>query len=399
MTSAAFVEPDLDFIARIKSGAGLNLKKCYQCATCSVACAISHDDRPFPRKEMLYASWGLSDRLIANPDIWLCYNCGDCSTRCPRDARPGDVLAALRRMSIREYSKPAVFHSLLNDPKKLSWLFIIPALVILAMGLLTGLMNLNPGGGRIVFAHFFPVALIEIIFIPLSAAVGLVFFLGVRRFLGDMRSTYIRLGKSDPGPLNLKRFLNVLVRELPAIIRHDRFATCSENRYRKVSHIMVAYSFASLAFVAGAFVFALYVLNSHGPYDQLNPVKILANLSGIALIAGSLILIRERRAVAGQTNSWFDWYLLGLALFLGITGMLTQLLRLADIPWAAYSMYFIHLLFAFNLIAFLPYTKLAHLVYRTIAVAYHHYAVTIETVNETGPENRSETSQNLANQS
>ncbi|HCY88051.1 MAG TPA: heterodisulfide reductase [Desulfobacteraceae bacterium] len=377
MTSATLIEPDLDFIARVNSGAGLNLKKCYQCATCSVACSISHDDRPFPRKEMIYASWGLPDRLIANPDIWLCYNCGDCSDRCPRDARPGDVLGTLRKMAIREYSKPAVFHSLLDDPRKLPWLFIIPAVIIFGMGVITGLMNLNPGGERIVFAHFFPVALIELIFIPLSVAVGLVFFLGVRRFLADMRATHERLGKGDPGPLDLKRFLQILVRELPGIIRHDRFTTCSDNKHRKMSHIMVAFSFTSLAFVAGAFVFALYILNSHGPYDQLNPVKILANISGIALIAGSLLLIRERRVALRQTNGWFDWYLLGLALFLGLTGMLTQWLRLAGIPWAAYAMYFVHLLFAFNLIAFLPYTKLAHLVYRTVAVAYHHYAVDI----------------------
>ncbi|MBU0972604.1 MAG: quinone-interacting membrane-bound oxidoreductase complex subunit QmoC [Proteobacteria bacterium] len=373
MASFGFIEPDLDFIAQVNSDSGLNLKKCYQCATCSVACTLSHNDQPFPRKEMIHASWGLKDRLIANPDIWLCYNCGDCSTLCPRDARPGDVLNTLRKMSIREYSKPAVMHRFLNDSRKLPWLFIIPALIIITMGLVTGLMNLSPGGERIVFAHFFPVLLIEIIFIPLSLGVALVFFLGVSRFLKDMQATYERLGKAATSPIDFKRFLITLITQLPAIIKHERFSTCSENKGRKISHMMVAFSFTSLAFVAGAFVFALYVLNSHGPYDQINPVKILANVSGIALVAGSLLLIRERRANIRQTNGYFDWYLLGLALFLGITGMLTQMLRLADISWAAYSMYFIHLLFAFNLVAFLPYTKLAHLVYRTVAIAFYHY--------------------------
>lgn len=374
MPSSAFIEPDLDFIAQIKSGSGLNLKKCYQCATCSVVCTISHDDQPFPRKEMLYASWGLKDKLIANPDIWLCYNCGDCSTLCPRGARPGDVLNTLRKMSIGEYSKPAAMHQLFDDSRKLPWLFIVPALIIIIMGFVTGLMNLSPGGDRIVFAHFFPVPLIEMIFIPLSLGVTLVFFLGIRRFLKDMRLTYAGMGKTVPASIDFKRFLITIITQLPAIIRHERFSTCSENKGRKISHMMVAFSFASLAFVAGVFVFALYVLNSHGPYDQVNPVKILANVSGIALIVGSLLLIRERRANAGQINGYFDWYLLGLAFFLGITGMLTQVLRLANIPWAAFSMYFIHLLFAFNLVAFLPYTKLAHLVYRTVAIAFYHYA-------------------------
>ncbi|MBU2451976.1 MAG: quinone-interacting membrane-bound oxidoreductase complex subunit QmoC [Proteobacteria bacterium] len=375
MTLPVLIEPDLDFIAQISSDSGLNLKKCYQCATCSVACTISHDDRPFPRKEMIHAAWGLKDRLIANPDIWLCHNCGDCSTLCPRDARPGDVLNTLRKMSIKEYSKPAAMHRLFNDRRKLPWLFILPAMIIMTMGLVTGLMNLSPGGDRIVFAHFFPVPLIEMIFIPLSLGVTLVFFQGIRRFLKDMQATDARLGKTAPGPLDLKRFLITLITQLPAIIKHEQFSFCSENKGRKISHMMVAFSFTSLAFVAGAFVFALYVLNSHGPYDQINPVKILANVSGIALIAGSLLLIRERRANARQTNGYFDWYLLGLALFLGITGMLTQTFRLAEISWAAYSMYFIHLLFAFNLVAFLPYTKLAHLVYRTVAIAYYHYTI------------------------
>ena len=374
MVLPAFIEPDLDFIAQVNSDSGLNLKKCYQCATCSVVCTLSHDDQPFPRKEMIHAAWGLKDRLIASPDIWLCYNCGDCSALCPRDARPGEVLNTLRKMSIKEYSKPAAIHPLFNDSRNLPWLFIIPALIIIIMGLATGLIDLSPGGDRIVFAHFFPVLLIEIIFIPLSIGVALVFFVGVRRFLKDMQATYELLGKAATGPIDFKRFLVDLVTQLPGIIKHERFSTCSENKGQKISHMMVAFSFTSLAFVAGAFVFALYVLNSHGPYDQINPVKILANVSGIALIVGSLLMIRERRANARQTNGYFDWYLPGLALFLGITGMLTQMLRLADISWAAYSMYFIHLLFAFNLVAFLPYTKLAHLVYRTVAITFYHYA-------------------------
>ena len=38
MADINFAEPDLDLIKSIKQAGGETLNKCYQCATCSVAC-------------------------------------------------------------------------------------------------------------------------------------------------------------------------------------------------------------------------------------------------------------------------------------------------------------------------------------------------------------------------
>jgi len=64
MADTYVIEPDLDFIKDIGALGGEDLKKCYQCATCSVACPISPDTKPFPRKEMIAASWGLKGHLV-----------------------------------------------------------------------------------------------------------------------------------------------------------------------------------------------------------------------------------------------------------------------------------------------------------------------------------------------
>ncbi len=61
MAEATVLNPDLGFIKDLQALGGGDLKKCYQCATCSVVCPISPETKPYPRKEMIAASWGLKD--------------------------------------------------------------------------------------------------------------------------------------------------------------------------------------------------------------------------------------------------------------------------------------------------------------------------------------------------
>lgn len=374
MTDKYLIEPDVNFINEVAGLGGDTLKKCFQCATCSVICPISPDTKPFPRKEMIAASWGLKDRVVKNADIWLCHNCGDCTTKCPRGAKPGDVLGALRSIAIADYAVPKGLGKIVNDPKKLPILIIIPAILFIVVGLVTGLLNFSPEGHEIAHTNFFSTWLVDIIFVPLSIWAVTIFALGVKNFLNDIHQDAVMNGKTKKENLDIKEFLSSIVKILPMILKHDKFEECGENKDRALAHKMVLYSFLGLAVVTGVFCVFLYVLHIEGPYSQLNPVKWLANISGIALIAGAYLMIKSRMDNVDQVTSYKDWYLLGLVLGLGLTGMLTEMTRLAHMAGVSYALYFIHLIFVFNLFAFLPFSKLAHLVYRTVALGYAEYS-------------------------
>ena len=243
MGNKYLVDPDLGFIKEVTGMGGDTLKKCFQCATCSVVCPISPDTKPFPRKEMIAASWGLKDKLIANHDIWLCHNCGDCSTLCPRGAKPGDVLAAIRSYAISEYAVPKFIGKWINDPKKLPIFLLTPAVIFIVLGLTLKVFGINwlnfaPGGDEIAHAKFFSSWLVDITFIPLATWAVVIFGLGVKRFITDIHENALREGKTDKQELELFGFIQALIRVIPTILKHNKFSECSEWYFIHLFHFL-----------------------------------------------------------------------------------------------------------------------------------------------------------------
>ncbi len=381
MADTYVIEPDLDFIKNVAALGGEDLKKCYQCAACSVACPISPDTKPFPRKEMIAASWGLKDKLVGNADIWLCHNCGDCSTYCPREAKPGDVLAAVRAYTISEYARPKALANALKDPKKLPILLAIPAVLFLIVGTITGLLDFTPDLSEgIKHYKFFSTWLVDMHMLPAAIFAAVVFALGLKRFLGDIHQNALLEGKTTKQNIEVVGFIKAFVRIIPTILLHRKFSECTENKDREIAHLLTLCGFIGLFIVTSVIFLILYgsyLLPGgpvHGPWSQLNPIKWLANIAGVALIVGTSLMIKNRISKKDQTSSYFDWYLIYLAFGLGVTGMAVQLTRLAGWAVVSFATYYIHLILVFALFAYLPFSKLAHLVYRTVAMTYNEYA-------------------------
>jgi len=184
--SEIMVEPDLNFIKGLTSSGAETLKKCYQCATCSVVCNISPDGGPFPRKEMVWAQWGLKDKLAADPDVWLCHNCGDCTTNCPRGAKPAEVLGALRKATVEKY---AMLKPLAGLGGNFFASMVVAAVVIAGLLAFVGHLNILDnyhGEGPIVFNNFIPTHDVDMLFMPLFMLGVATAAYGILKFWNDI---------------------------------------------------------------------------------------------------------------------------------------------------------------------------------------------------------------------
>jgi quinone-modifying oxidoreductase subunit QmoC len=380
MSDAYLVEPDVNFIKEVSRLGGQDVKKCFQCATCSVACPISPENKPFPRKEMLATSWGLKDRLVGNGDIWLCHNCGDCTSRCPRGANPGDVLSAVRAYAVAEYATPKALGKAVNTPGMLPILLAIPAALFIVVGFIIDLvfgvnwLDFSPKGTDLWQANYFSNYLVDIIMVPTFTAAVAIFALGLKRFLADIHANALAEGKTNKEKIDPVGFIQALIKIVPTIFKHQRFSECGENKERATAHMMVLFGFIGLFIVTGCFFAAEWVFHIEGPYRQINPIKWIGNAGGLALIIGSGLMIMQRMAKKKQVSSYKDWTLVYLVMLLGLTGMFTQLLRLGGAYGFSAFIYYLHLIFVWALFAYTPFSKLAHLVYRTVAMTYQEYS-------------------------
>ena len=381
------IDPDLSFIKYLKSAGGDTLKKCYQCATCSVVCPLSKDGSPFPRKEMIWAQWGQKDKLIADVDTMLCHNCGDCNTYCPRGAKPGEVLGAIRAFAYTHFGFPQGLAKLASEGKNLPILIGIPAAIVLVLWLISGGMHLPEG--PVDFGMFFghwdfywltkTTFFIDIIFLPAAAFSLFAAYKGVS-------AMWCKLEESMTVSSNFRPSVTQFIGEFlwPSIketILHTRFNQCNTNKDRVKGHLPLLLAFIGLLVVTSySFLrkdfLGLINPHLHAPLSFYDPFKLLANISAIALLVGIVILWSNRRKMEADgkaSPTFYDWFLIGEILAVGVTGLGAELLRWANFGVLAYLTYYLHLVAVFMLFFYMPYTKFAHMVYRTFAMAFEKY--------------------------
>lgn len=252
----------------------------------------------------------------------------------------------------------------LANPKALPLLLLVPMMAILVMMLAFTRADFSFMAGSIEFSKFIPHGWIEGLFISGNLLIFLFAGIGLWRFWKGLHA--MPGGESGPG------FVASLILTAKDIILHINFGKCEANKPRQLAHILVFFGFIGAMITAGLAVLALVLFNYGSPIPLSNPIKWLGNISGLSGFVGLTILVYRRATMKDRVgaNGYPDWLFLVMLYLVFITGLLTQFLRLADTSIAAYSIYYIHLVIVFFLLWYAPYSKFAHMFYRTLALVY-----------------------------
>ena len=87
---------------KIREISGSNPQKCMKCGKCSASCPSFNEMDIKPHQFVSYVNDGNVEALMASKSLGKCLSCFACVERCPRDVKPGKLVAAARQMLIRQ---------------------------------------------------------------------------------------------------------------------------------------------------------------------------------------------------------------------------------------------------------------------------------------------------------
>ncbi len=286
------------------------------------------------------------------------------------------MLKAVRKMNIQENSWPSFLGKLVGTPGMFVLAAGIPIVVVLLIVSISGGWTFPTGPVKYSshsIAHpdgFIYLPALQVIF---TAAL----LFSVVSLIMSLKGYWNQLESSNPVGItgSGKGFVPSLIESLQEILPHTTFKDCEANNIRYAAHLLAFWGMIGLFVTTAIVAFNFDILGLKPPSQNgpgTIPIKLLGNVSAIAFVLGLAIMLVRRLTAPDQTgtSAYFDWFFLLIIAGAGASGLLTELSRWAGLIGPTYTLYVIHLMFVLALLLYLPFSKFAHLGYRTVAIAW-----------------------------
>ncbi len=362
---------DPGFASEIKKYGARDFTACFNCGNCTAVCGLTDKNANFPRMFIRDGMLGLKDDILQSKELWLCYACGECSETCPRQAGPGDYMAALRRYAIASY-EPTGLTKLIFKSNPLFILFTILLSVLLGFFLFT--LKPEYEVSRWLFT-IFPYAVIH--------NMGLVVFgiTGISMIWG-LLTMFLKLSKKTVKNENSKgKFFSSLGGIVKEMSTMNRYKTCDaeEDSFWKNKSAALQPWFVHWSIMWGFIGLLLATTLDFILKDPETaiwwPTRILGTISGLLLVYGTSIAINYRfkkptKSYEGTRLS--DWLFLWFLWIAGITGFWLEVsVALTGNNLLSHFVLLIHTIISMELVLLFSFSKFAHAIYRPLALYFY----------------------------
>jgi quinone-modifying oxidoreductase subunit QmoC len=336
-----------EFATELKKYGSDDFNACFNCGNCTATCSLSTTDESFPREMIRYATLGLEDEIKASLKPWECYYCGECSTECPRQANPGELMMSLRRWLTSKYDWTGL-SGLMYKSLTLS----ITAFVLAFVAVMAFVISINFDMERMMhIGHLF-----EMIAIGSVAVVILM--------PNIVRMWYFTILKPKT-KVSFKKYVTSITDLIVHMFTQKRALVCDDNQFRWFEHFVLVLAYLSLLFTT---VFL----------DWFNATNLFIIILGyvesaiIFVVTIDFVSSRVKKNKAVSKNSQpSDWFFVIWLLLMGLTAFLTRIF--IDFGWLESNkwLFIIHLtvLVQWALII-VPFGKWTHFLYRSFAMYF-----------------------------
>jgi ferredoxin len=363
------VEPG--FASEIKKYGAKDFSVCFNCGNCTAVCGLTDKNANFPRMFIRQGMLGQKEEILESKELWLCYACGDCSETCPRQAGPGDYMAAMRRYAIASYEPTGITKLMFKSN---------PGFIVLTLffALLLGffLFTLKPDYevSRWLFS-ILPYAVIHNMGLVIFSITGLSVVWGLVTMTLKLTKTLDKKEKSKGN------WVNSLLKVGNEIATMNRYKTCDkeEDSYWKAKSWLVQPWFIHWSIMWGFIGLLVATVLDFILKDPATtiwwPSRILGTIAGIFLVFGTSLAINYRLKKVTKAYSetrLADWVFLWFLWIAGITGFWLEIsVALQANLLFNHIIFLIHTVISMELVLLFTFSKFAHAFYRPLALFFY----------------------------
>jgi ferredoxin len=337
-----------------------DMELCMQCGLCAASCPLSDGTNTFPRKIYRYIQLGLRDRLLASPEPWLCYYCGDCNTDCPRGAEPAETMMAARRWLTTQYDFTGFARRLYLSK---AWEF--GSLLTLALGIILLFVFFH---GPVVTDHvsvnsFAPVLWVEIGDLAMAVVLSTFLFINAFRMYSSV------MGKTRP-PLRL--FFTQAKEFVIHFTTQKRWRTCAESE-KKINTRWIKHFLLVTGYMTKMMLVVVFLRWFQRDTADWHFTSLFGYYSAVTIMyfSGEMLYSRYKKKdeALHRYSHATDWLFLILLFLTAFSGAVMHLFRMVDWAIPTYIMYVVHLAIAVPMLVIeVPFGKWSHLFYRPLAI-------------------------------